>query len=236
MVEQHVEVTTVPLRRVRRPRALDAARHAVASNAALRLVDPAEPLLLEVGRFGIRPQQARIAIAVAFTDRVAAGGQGDGFLVVHCHALERYAYVMGRLQRIGLAVDAFRIHVDQAHHHSGQRVFQITFAGITTALTAARSEPFLLRAPVRVRFRMPDVLPAKRESVGLQAHRLVGYRAGEQDQIRPADPVAVFLLDRPQQATRLVEVDVIGPRVDRGKALITLATTTAAIGDAISAR
>ena len=27
----------------------------------------------------------------------------------------------------------------------------------------------------------------------------------------PADPVAVLLLDRPQQATRLVEVNVVGP-------------------------
>jgi hypothetical protein len=67
---------------------------------------------------------------------------------------------------------------------------------------------------------MPDVLAAAAEAEGLQPHRLIGDVAGEDDQVGPADLVAVLLLDRPQQAARLVEVDVVRPGVERREALV----------------
>jgi hypothetical protein len=53
-------------------------------------------------------QIGRAAIAVRLADGVTAGRQRHGFLVVHRHAREGDAHVVGRLERIGLAVDAFR--------------------------------------------------------------------------------------------------------------------------------
>ena len=83
---------------------------------------------------------------------------------------------------------------------------------------------------------MPDVFAAEAEAEGLQAHRLVGDVAGEDDQVGPAELVAVFLLDRPQQAAGLVEVDVVRPGVERREALVAGAAAATAIGDAIGAR
>jgi hypothetical protein len=47
----------------------------------------------------------------------------------------------------------------------------------------------------------------------------MAHVAGEDHQVGPGDLVAVFLLDRPQQAARLVEVAVVRPAVERRKAL-----------------
>jgi hypothetical protein len=83
---------------------------------------------------------------------------------------------------------------------------------------------------------MPDVLAAEGEAEGLQAHRLIGDVAGQDDQVGPADLVAVLLLDRPEQAARLVEVGVVRPGVERREALVAGAAAAAAVGDAIGAR
>lgn len=47
--------------------------------------------------------------------------------------------------------------------------------------------------------------------------------ASEEDQVRPRDLVAVLLLDRPQEATGLVERDVVGPAVEGSEALLAAA-------------
>ena len=83
---------------------------------------------------------------------------------------------------------------------------------------------------------MPDVLAAEAEAEGLQAHRLIGHGAGQDDQVGPADLVAVLLLDRPEQAARLVEVGVVRPGIERREALVARAAAAAAVGDAIGAR
>ncbi len=217
---------------MRGPGAFDTAGHRVAADAARGLVDPAQALVVDVGRFRIGSQQFRVTVAVALAHRVPARGQCDGLLVVHRHPRESHAHVVCRLQRIGLAAHAFGIDVDQAHLHRGQRVLE-GLAAFT--LVAGGGQPLLFGTPVGVLLRMPDVLAAESEAEGLQAHVLVGDGAGEDDQVGPADPVAVFLLDRPQQATCLVEVDVVGPGVDRCEALVARAGAAAAIGDAVGA-
>ncbi len=83
---------------------------------------------------------------------------------------------------------------------------------------------------------MPNVFAAKSKSIGLEAHRFISHVARQHDQVGPADAVAVFLFDRPEQATRLVEVGVVGPRIERRKALVTRARTAPAVGNAVSAR
>ena len=110
-----------------------------------------------------------------------------------------------RGERIGIAVRAFRIDVDQAHLHRAERLGELAFAAV--ALVA---EPGAFGTPVQF-FRLPDVGAAAGEAEGLEAHRFQRDVADENEQIGPGDLAAVFLLDRPQQAARLVEVDVVRP-------------------------
>ena len=167
---------------------------------------------------------------------VAAGGQGDGFLVVHRHAAKGHAHVHGGFQRIRLAVYALRVHVNQAHHDCGQGVFQIAFTAVAAALATGGRKPFFFGAPVGVLFWLPDVFAAKAKAKGLQAHGFVGHGTRQNNQVGPAQPVAVLLFDRPQQAAGLVQIGVVGPGVQRGKALATAAATAAPVGNAVGAR
>ena len=171
---------------------------------------------------------------MSLADSVATGGQCDGLLIVHGHAREGLAHVLGGAQRIGIAAHAFRIDVDQAHLHGGKRVLQAG-AVLALALVAGGAEPFLLRTPVDVLLGMPDILAPEGEAVGLQTHRFIGDITGEDHQIRPGDLVAVFLLDRPEQTARLVEIDVVGPGIEGRKALVAGAAAAATIGDAVGA-
>ena len=235
VLEQHVEITVVPLRRFAGPGAFDAAGDGVATDATRFVIDPAQTLFFERCAFRCGAEVGCIAVAVRFADGVAASGEGDGFFVVHGHAGKGDAHVTGGFKRVGLAVNAFGVDVDQAHHDGGQRVFQIAFAGVTAAFAAALLQPFALGAPVGVFFRMPDVFAAEAEAEGFEAHRFIGHVAGQDHEVGPTDFVAVFFLDRPEQAARFVEVAVIGPRVERCKALVAGAGATAAIGDAVGA-
>ena len=88
-------------------------------------------------------------------------------------------------------------------------------------------------APVHVLVRLPHVRTAAAEAEGPEAHRLQRDVAGEDDQVGPGDLLAVLLLDRPEQAARLVDVDVVGPAVERGEALLAAAAAAAAVGDAV---
>jgi hypothetical protein len=56
------------------------------------VVDPAQALVLDPA-LRARAEQRGVAVAVALADGVAAGGQGDGLLVVHGHAGEGLAHV-----------------------------------------------------------------------------------------------------------------------------------------------
>src|SRR3954451_5239300 len=164
---------------------------------------------------------------MGLADRVAADDERDRLLVVHRHTREGLANVMGGSQRIRIAVRSFWVHVDQAHLHGTERMRELTVAAV-----ALISEPRVLRAPEDL-VGLPDVLPPKPEAERRETHRFVGHVAGEDDQIGPGDPPAVLLLHRPEQATRLVEADVVGPAVEGSEALGTAAATAAAVGDAV---
>ena len=55
------------------------------------------------------------------------------------------------------------------------------------------------------------------------------------NEIGPGEFAAVFLLDRPQQPARLVEVGVVRPGIERREALLAGAGAAAAVGDAVGA-
>ena len=83
--------------------------------------------------------------------------------------------------------------------------------------------------------RFPDVGPAGSEAGGAKAHRLQRHIAGKQQQVGPADLLAVLLLDRPEQSARLVDIDIVGPAVERREALLPATAAAAAVGGAVGA-
>ena len=138
------------------------------------------------------------------------------------------------LQRIGIAVGTLGVHVDQAHLHRRERVLE-GLALDDPGLRAA-ADPILLGAPVDVMLGRVDVLAAAAEAEDRAAHRLDGDVAGEDQQIRPAEVAAIFLLDRPEQAPRLVEIGIVRPGVERGEALLARIGAAAAVAGAVGAR
>ena len=96
-------------------------------------------------------------------------------------------------------------------------------------------QPLGFPAPVDVLIRLPDVLAAAAEAEGLEAHRLQRDVAGEDHEVGPGDLAAVLLLDRPEQAARLVQADVVRPAVERREALLASAAAAAAVAGAVGA-
>ena len=230
VAEQVPEEVVAPLRRRRGPDDFQAAGDRVTSFAGAEFALPAEALLLDAGGFRLRAHERRIAGAVGFAEGVTAGNQRDRFFVVHRHAAERFANIPGRREGIRVAVRSFRIHVDQTHLHGAERILKITVAGV-----ALVRQPLAFRAPVDVLFGLPDIRAPAAKAERLEAHRLEGDVAGENHQVGPGDLPAVFLLDRPQQPARLVEVRVVRPAIDRREALLARSGATAAVADAVRA-
>src|SRR3546814_2973956 len=90
--------------------------------------------------------------------------------------------------------------------------------------------------PVDVLFGFEHVDPAPAEAEGRPAHRFYGDVAGHDHQVGPAQLAAVFLLDRPEQAARLVQIGVVGPAVERREALPAGRRAAAPVAGAICAR
>jgi hypothetical protein len=167
---------------------------------------------------------------VGLAERVTAGDQRHRLLVVHRHPAEGVPDVAGGRQRVGVAVRALRVDVDQAHLHGAERPGELPVPAV-----ALVTEPGVLGSPEDL-LRLPDVLPAEPEPEGLEAHRLERDVAGEDEQVGPGDLPAVLLLDRPQQAARLVEVRVVRPAVERREALGAVTGAAAAVLDPVGAR
>ena len=231
VAEQVPEEVAAPLRWRRGPGDFQAAGDRVTSLARAKAALPAQALLLDAGGFRLWAYQGGIASAVGFAKGMAAGNQRDRFFVVHRHAGEGLADIPGGGERIRIAVRPFRVHIDQAHLHGGEGILEFPVAAV--ALVA---QPLALGSPVNVLFRLPDILAPAAEAEGLEAHRLQGAVAGEDHQVGPRDLVAVFLLDRPEQPARLVEVGIVGPAVEGRKALGAGPRAAAAVAGAVGAR
>src|SRR5581483_4223271 len=167
--------------------------------------------------------------AMAFAEGVAADDEGNRLLVVHRHAAERLADVLGCSQRIGVALGALGVDVDQAHLHGREGI--VPLARCPIALVA---EPGVLRAPEDL-LGLPRIFAPESEAEGLETHRLQGAVAGKDDEVGPGDLAAVLLLDGPQQTAGLVEVGVVGPAVRRRESLFAAPTATPPVSDAVGA-
>ena len=144
VLEQVLEEVIAPLGRRLRPGDFRTAGDGVTADAGIVLALPAEPLILDRAAFRVRPDQRRIAGAVRLAERVAAGNQRDGLLVVHRHAEEGFADVLGRRDRVRVAVRSFRVDVDETHLHGAERLRELTFAAV-----AFVAQPRAFGTPVR---------------------------------------------------------------------------------------
>ena len=230
MVHQVLKIVIVPLGWVGGPSAFNAAGNRIATHAGAEAVLPAKAHLFHRRRFRLRAHIARGASAMALAEGMATGDQRDGFFVIHRHARKGFANVTTRGERVRLAIRAFGIDVNQAHLHGSERVFQNAVARIALVI-----QPGFFSAPVDILFRFPDIHAPTAKAKRLQAHGFNGAIAGQDEHIGPGNLVAVFLLHRPQQAARLVQIAVIGPGVFRREAMRARGGATTAIGGAIGA-
>jgi hypothetical protein len=168
---------------------------------------------------------------VGLAEGVAADDQRGGLLVVHRHAAERLADVVRSRQRIRLALGPFGIDIDQAHRGRAVGLSQVPL----TRVALVGAEPLVLFAEEDL-LGLPHVGTTEAEAEGLEPGRLECHVAGEHQQVGPRDLVAVLLLHRPQQTTRLVQVGVVRPAVQRREALHALTAATTAVEDAVRAR
>src|SRR4029077_20774991 len=196
---------------------------------------PAEAHLLNGRSFRLGTHKRAIAGAVSLAEAVSAGDERNRLLVVHRHALEGLANVDGGGNRIRLEVRPIRIHVDEAHIHGSQRILEIADAAV--ALVAMRIwEPSFLLAPVDDLVGLPHIGAPAAEAECLEAHRFERDIAGKDHEVGPGDFRAVFLLDRPQEPARLIEVRIVRPGAKGCEALLAGAGAAATVADAVRAR
>src|SRR6516225_9699021 len=93
--EQVLEEEVAPLRRRLRPGDFRTAGDGIGAHAGAMLVLPAEALILKGAALRLWAEQRRIAGTVGLAEAVAAGNQRDSLLVVHRHAKECLADVLG---------------------------------------------------------------------------------------------------------------------------------------------
>ena len=172
---------------------------------------------------------------MGFADGVAAGDEGDGFLVVHGHACEGFANVFGGGDGVRVSIWAFGVDVDEAHLDGGEGVFEVALSGVAAVGFVAGGEPFGFAAPVDVLIGFPDVFAAAAEAEGFEAGGFEGDVSGEDHEVCPGDFAAVFLFDGPEEAAGFIEVAVVWPRVEWCEALLSATAAAAAIAGAVGA-
>ena len=230
VAKEHVEVAHVPLGGVGFPGAFDAAGCGMNAHASAQAILPAQSHFFQRGGFGFGSDQFRVACAVRLAEGMSTGDERDGFFIVHRHAGESLTHIDARSDRIRFAVGTFGVDIDQAHLHGSQRILQIAFAAV-----AFVAQPGVFVAPVDIFLGLPDVGASPAKTEGLETHRLQRHVARQNHQVSPGEFVAIFLFDGPEQAARLVEVDVVGPAVERRKTLVAGAAAAASIRGAIGA-
>ena len=112
VTEQIPEEVVAPLSRRAGPDNFQAAGNRVISFACAKFALPAEALFLDGSGFRLSTDMLRVACAVSFSEGVAARDECNSLLVVHCHAREDFADILGSGKRIWVAVRAFRINID----------------------------------------------------------------------------------------------------------------------------
>ena len=236
ILEQHLEIAHIPLRRIGFPGAIKAAGRGIAAFAATVLIDPAKAHGFHGRCFGFGPDQSGIARAMHLAKCVTASYQCHGLIVVHCHTGKGFAHVATRCNRIGLAVRTLGVHIDQTHLHRCKRTLEYAITAIAAVGFVAGGQPFFLHTPEHIFLRSPNISAAAAKAKGLKAHGFHSHITCQDKQVGPGNSVAILFLDRPQEAAGLVQVAVVRPAVQRCKAMVTGVGAATAIGSAVSTR
>ena len=93
ILEQHLEIAHIPLRRIGFPGAIKAAGRGIAAFAATVLIDPAKAHGFHGRCFGFGPDQSGIARAMHLAKCMTASHQCHGLIIVHCHTGKGFTHV-----------------------------------------------------------------------------------------------------------------------------------------------
>ena len=126
ITEQQVKITIIPLCWIGCPGTLDTTGDGVAAFARAIAAEPAKTHIFDIRTFWFGTNQRRITSAMSLAKGMATSHQRHGFFVIHRHPGKCFTHIMRTGQWIWIAIRAFRVHIDQAHLHSRQRMLQIT--------------------------------------------------------------------------------------------------------------
>src|SRR5579872_496906 len=221
-----------PLRWRRGPSDFQAATDGVSAKTFAKFILPPESLILDGGAFWLIAHILRgNGSPVRLAESMSASNECDGFLVIHRHASEGFSDIPRRSDGIGLSIRPFRVHIDQPHLHGSEGILQITIAAV-----AFVRQPRALRSPINFLFGLPYVRAPAAKTEGLEAHRFERDVARKNHEVSPGDFASILLLDRPEQPACLVKVHVVGPTIERRKALLPGSGPAAAVADAVRSR
>lgn len=253
VLEEVLQEVVAPLGGSLGPDDFQTAGDGVWANTGAELVAPAQALLLNVGSRGLGTDIVSWGSTVSLTKGVTTNNKSNGLLIIHSHTAEGDTNVTAGSDGVGDSIRALWVDVDQTHVDGSKRIFKLTVVNVLVALLVLLSrnhavaldtclavgvailiaEPGLLGTPVDGLVGLPGVGTATGETESLEAHVLEGDVAGEEEQIRPGDLVAILLLDGPEQTAGFVQRDVVGPAVERSETLLATTTTSAAIEDTV---
>jgi hypothetical protein len=123
-LEQVLEEVVAPLRGGGGPGHFQPAGDGVLAMSTAEVAGPAQALRFDRATLGFRALVRFRRRAVRLAEGVATGDQRDDFLVVHGHAVEGGADVLGRGHVVAAGVRAFGVHIDQAHVRRAQALDQ----------------------------------------------------------------------------------------------------------------
>ena len=229
VLEQHVEVTVVPLNGVGRPGTFDTARDGVTTDTRAIVAGPSKTLFFEGCPFWFGAFVVFWTCTVSFTERVAASGESNGFFVVHRHSAEGFTDILCAKKRVRVRVGSLWVHVYEPHLDRCERVFKVLACLTVTVVT----KPLVFAAPIDVIFRVPNVGSTAAKPEDRTAHGFDGDLAGENQQVCPTNGVAILLFDGPQEAAGFVEVAVVWPAVEWSEALSPCSATTTTVSSAV---
>ena len=180
---------------------------------------------------GLGAHEGGVTGAVGLAEGVATGDEGDGLLVVHGHAGEGLADVPGRGQRVGVAVGALGVHVDEAHLHGAQ-------AGPTARARrcSARRRARCPRGPRRSP-RAPRCPRGRRRSRRSRSPSTRGRSCRRRRAGRPRRRLRpYFCLTGHSRRRALSRLALSGQLLSGAKRWAAAAGATTAVGDAVGAR
>src|ERR1700745_928907 len=106
--------------------------------------------------------------------------------------------------------------------------------GRPVPVSEVAAEPRVFGPPIDILIGLPNILATAAETECFESHGFERDVPGEDHQVGPRNPAAIFLFDRPEKAPRFIQTDVIRPTVQWSEALLASATAAATIASAIS--